>query len=456
MIVVLAIAVLGLAGAVVVAFRQAAAARAGEAAARAELDATREALSVAERHHEELREQERNAHEEQLAELKRATDEKIALLTGNREEFVKEMRAISSEVLKGATEQVTKLAAEARKAEHESAKGELKLRAAEIKEAVAPITEHLKKVETQVEHLERERKATHATVREMFNTTAKELGQLRMETGALVSALKRPQVRGSWGEIQLKNVVRVAGMTDHVDFHTQTSVDAGDEGTLRPDMTVHLPTGRDIVVDSKVPLDAYLTALEATTDDERDAHLDRHAAQLRSHLDKLATKAYHAKLERSAEFVVCFVPNEACYVAALDRDPRLLEHGAGKGVLIATPTTLLALLHATHYGWRQAEVEQSALEIAAAGRELHKRCATFLDSFSKLGRQLSSATNAYNDSVGSLEGRVLPQLRRFEQYGAGSEKQLTAPKAIDAAARSMTAPELEAGVGADEEATAAA
>jgi DNA recombination protein RmuC len=227
-----------------------------------------------------------------------------------------------------------------------------------------------------------------------------------------------------------------------VDFHAQASVDGGDDGMLRPDMTVHLPTGRDIVVDSKVPLDAYLTALEAAGDDERDVHLDRHAAQLRSHLDKLATKAYHAKLERSAEFVVCFVPNEACYVAALDRDPRLLEHGAGKGVLIATPTTLLALLHATHYGWRQAEVEQSALEIAAAGRELHKRCATFLESFSKLGRQLASATNAYNDSVGSLEGRVLPQLRRLEQYGAGSEKQLSSPSAIDSAARVVTAPEL--------------
>jgi DNA recombination protein RmuC len=307
---------------------------------------------------------------------------------------------------------------------------------------VAPIARHLERVGTQVEQLERDRRATQATVRQLFESTATELGKLRMETGALVNALKRPQVRGSWGEIQLKNVVNIAGMTDHVDFHAQATIDGGDDGALRPDMTVHLPTGRDIVVDSKVPLDAYLSALEAADDDEREAKLDRHAAQLRSHLDKLAGKAYHAKLERSAEFVVCFVPNEACYVAALDRDPRLLEHGAGKGVLIATPTTLLALLHATHYGWRQAEVERSALEIAAAGRELHKRCATFLDAFSKLGRQLTSATNAYNDSVGSLEGRVLPQLRRLEGYGAASEKQLPAPRAIDAAPRAMAVPEL--------------
>jgi DNA recombination protein RmuC len=316
---------------------------------------------------------------------------------------------------------------------------ERRLRANEATQAVAPIARHLEKVQEQVEHLERERGATLATMRELVGATNEQLGKLRTETGALVSALKRPQVRGSWGEIQLRNVVRVAGMTDHVDFHAQVTVDGGDDGALRPDMTVHLPTGRDIVVDSKVPLDAYLTALEAATDEDRDVHLDRHVAQLRAHLDKLATKAYHAKLERSAEFVVCFVPNEACYVAALDRDPRLLEHGAGKGVLIATPTTLLALLHATHYGWRQAEVEQSALEIAAAGRELHRRCATFLESFAKAGRQLSSATDAYNAAVGSLEARVLPQLRRLEEHGAASEKELAAPRAIDEAARTVTA-----------------
>jgi DNA recombination protein RmuC len=417
-------------------------ARAGERVVRHALEAERRARAADAEAARSLREQVEDSHRHRLADLERATQEKMALLTGGREELRREMQAISSEVLKGAADQLTRTLEAARRVEHEQAKGELRVRATEIKDAVAPIAKHLERVETQVEQLERDRRATHATVRQLFETTAGELSKLRMETGALVSALKRPQVRGSWGEIQLKNVVRVAGMTDHVDFHAQATIDAGDDGALRPDMTVHLPTGRDIVVDSKVPLDAYLTALEAGDDEERDIHLDRHAAQLRSHLDKLATKAYHAKLERSAEFVVCFVPNEACYVAALDRDPRLLEHGAAKGVLIATPTTLLALLHATHYGWRQAEVEESALQIAAAGRALHKRCATFLESFSKLGRQLASATNAYNDSVGSLEGRVLPQLRRLEQHGAGSEKELSAPRAIDSTARAVTAPEL--------------
>jgi DNA recombination protein RmuC len=418
-------------------------ARAAERIARSALEAEQRGRAADAEAARGLRDQMEEAHRERLGDLERVTQEKVALLTGNRDEFRRELQAISGEVLKGATEQATKALEAARRAEHEEAKGELRVRAAEIKEAVAPIAAHLEKVQSQVEHLERERRATHATVRQLFETTSDQLSKLRTETGALVSALKRPQVRGSWGEIQLKNVVRIAGMTDHVDFHAQVTIDAGDDGALRPDMTVHLPTGRDIVVDSKVPLDAYLAALETDDDDTRDAHLDRHAAQLRSHLDKLATKAYHAKLERSAEFVVCFVPNEACYVAALDRDPRLLEHGAGKGVLIATPTTLLALLHATHYGWRQAEVEESALQIAAAGKELHKRCATFLEAFSKLGRQLSSATNAYNESVGSLEGRVLPQLRRFEGYGAASEKTLSSPAPIDSSPRVMAVPEPE-------------
>jgi DNA recombination protein RmuC len=431
MLVLLALLVVALAAALVIVLSWLAAARNAQMIATA-------ALSGESR----LREQLETSHRDQLEQLRKATEDKVELLSGNRDQFRREMQAISAEVLQGATQQINQLAVEARKADREGAAGELRLRAAEIKDVVSPIADSLKQVQSQVEHLERERSATHASIREMFATTASELGKLRTETGTLVSALKRPQVRGSWGEMQLKNVVRIAGMTDHVDFHTQTTVDAGDGARLRPDMTVHLPTGRDIVVDSKVPLDAYLTALEATDDTEREGHLDRHAGQLRTHLDALAAKAYHAKLERSAEFVVCFVPNEACYVAALDRDPRLLEHGANRGVLIATPTTLLALLHATHYGWRQAEVEQSALEIAAAGRELHKRCSVFLDAYAKVGRHLTTVTDTYNKSVGSLEGRVLPQLRRLEDLGAKSEKELPAVRDVPSVTRALNLTEL--------------
>lgn len=388
--------------------------------------------------HERTLEALREHHRQQLESVR----EQIELVRGNREQLRDELKAISADVLKQTGDSLAQRLADQRRAEEQRATSEMDKRSAEIKHLVAPIAEHLQKVQAQVQTLERDRKETHGTVRQLFETITQEVGKLRMETGTLVSALKRPQVRGSWGEIQLRNVARIAGMTDHVDFHDQRTLDGGDDGRLRPDMTVHLPTGRDIVVDSKVPLDAYLASLEARDDSERERELDRHATQLRTHLDKLAGKAYHSKLERSAEFVVCFIPNEACYVAALDRDPRLLEHGAEKGVLIATPTTLLALLHATHYGWRQAEIEQSALEIAAAGKELHRRCARFLESFSKLGRQLDSATGAYNEAVGSLEARVLPQLRRFERFQAGSDRELITPKAVDSAPRAIIAAEL--------------
>ena len=258
----------------------------------------------------------------------------------------------------------------------------------------------------------------------MFETVNAEVTRLRGETGTLVSALKRPQVRGAWGEMQLRNCVAAANMTEHVDFVSQVTVTGSDGGRLRPDMVVHLPAERDVIVDAKVPMDAYLRALEATGEAEQQELLQQHGRQARRHIDALASKAYHAQFEASPEFVVLFIPNEGVYHAALEADPSLLEHGAAKGVLIATPASLIALLHATHYGWRQEKIAESAREIAAAGRELHKRIATFLEPYAKLGRQLNSAVNAYNQGAGSLDARVLPQLRRLEQAGASSEKPL--------------------------------
>lgn len=377
-----------------------------------------------------------------------AAAERFATLKGERDQLTVSMRSIAGEVLSGTTDQLIKLAAAQRTVDKEAATAELKSRTTEVKTVVAPVSEQLLKLQQQVEKLQQERAATAATVKQMIEQTASELGRLRTETGSLVAALKRPQVRGSWGEIQLRNVVRIAGMTEHVDFDRQVTVTDGDDGRLRPDMTVHLPTGRDIVVDSKVPLDAYLAALEFQDDDDRRAaELDRHARHLRTHIDQLASKSYHARLDRSAEFVVCFIPNEACYVAALDRDPSLTEHGADKGVLLATPTTLVALLRATHYGWRQAAVEESAQAITDAARDLHERVAIFADHYAKVGSRLNGATKAFNDSVGSFEGRLLPQLRRLEGLGAQSARSIDAPGQIDASARSLqaAADEIEAG-----------
>src|SRR4051794_37289042 len=322
--------------------------------------------------------------------------EKVALVTSGREQFADQMKAISGDVLRQVSEQAEKLATAQREGDRASAAGELGKRTEEIKRTLDPIAENLKRVSDEVARLERDRLTTHGQVRQLFETMSAEVGRLRDETGTLVSALKRPHVRGAWGEMQLRNCVAAANMTEHVDFVSQVSVSGTDGSRLRPDLVVHLPADRDVVVDAKVPMDAYLRALETADEAEQQKLLRQHGRQTRQHIDALASKAYHAQFAASPEFVVMFIPNEGVYCAALEAEPTLLEHGAAKGVLIATPTTLIALLHATYYGWRQEKIAESAQEIAAAGRELHKRIATFLEPFAKLGRQLNSAVNAYN------------------------------------------------------------
>ena len=383
-----------------------------------------------------------SAHERQLADLRAATEEKVALLSGNREQFAEQMKAISSDALRQLSEQVDKVAAAQREADRATAAGELGKRTEEIKRSLDPIAQNLKRVSDEVARLEQDRRTTHGQTRQMFESMSAEVGRLRDQTGTLVSALKRPQVRGAWGEMQLRNCVAAANMTEHVDFVSQASVTGSDGSRLRPDLVVHLPAERDVVVDAKVPMEAYLRALETVDEGEQQELLRQHGRQTRQHIDALASKSYHAEFASSPEFVVMFIPNEGVYCAALEAEPTLLEHGAAKGVLIATPTTLIALLHATYYGWRQEKIAESAREIAAAGRELHKRIATFLEPYAKLGRQLNSVVNAYNQGAGSLDARVLPQLRRLEEAGAGSEKSLPPLAGLETPARLIVAPEL--------------
>ena len=320
-----------------------------------------------------------------------------------------------------------------------AAAGELGKRTEEIKRSLDPIAHQLERVSGQVDQLERDRRTTHGQIRQMFESMNAEVTRLRGETGTLVSALKRPHVRGAWGEVQLRNCVAAANMTEHVDFVSQMSVSGSDGGRLRPDLVVHLPAERDVVVDAKVPMDAYLRALECSDEAEQQELLRQHGRQTLRHIDVLASKRYHAQFESSPEFVVLFIPNDGVYCAALEAEPTLIEYGAGRGVLIATPTTLIALLHATYYGWRQERIAESARDIAAAGRELHKRIATFLEPYAALGRQLNSAVNAYNQAAGSLDARVLPQLRRLEEAGAGSEKPVPPVTALDTPAKLMAA-----------------
>jgi DNA recombination protein RmuC len=363
-----------------------------------------------------------------------------------RARMQEELKAISLDVMAQTGATLAQSVADSRGADHERAAGELAKRTEEIKGLVTPVQEKLGRMESEIGRLERERRQAQGELAQMVRQLGEGVGGLRRETGNLVSALKRPSTRGSWGEIQLRNVVEMAGMVSHCDFLEQSTIQTGD-GALRPDMLVKLPGEKLVVVDSKVPLDAYLSSLEAEQEDERDVHAARHARQTREHIIKLASKGYQRQFDSTPEFVVMFVPSDGIYQAALAQDPGLIEYSVSQQVLMATPTTLIGLLWAVHYGWRQELIAESAREIAKDARELHQRLARFVTPFAKAGRQLSSAVSAYNEAVGSFDSRVVPQVRKIEEAGAASEREIEAPPALEVTARTIaTQAELEGGL----------
>jgi DNA recombination protein RmuC len=360
------------------------------------------------------------------------------LLRRSRERLRDELKSISVDVLAGTGETLAQRLAEQRRAEQERASGEMARRAEEFKGLVEPVQQKLGRMESEIARLERERRQAHGELAQMVRTLGDGVGTLRQETGNLVSALKRPATRGSWGEIQLRNAVEMAGMLAHCDFLEQRTI-GGEGGALRPDMLVRLPGGKLIVVDAKVPLDAYLAALESEDELAREAHVARHAKQTRSHIAKLAAKGYHGQLDSTPEFVVMFVPSDGIYQAALEADPALIEFGVQQQILIATPTTLIGLLWAAHYGWREERIAESARDIAESARELHRRLGRFVEPLGKVGRQLDSAVAAYNEAVGSFDARVVPQVRRIEEAGAASDREVSSPPPAETLARAVTA-----------------
>jgi DNA recombination protein RmuC len=361
-----------------------------------------------------------------------------ALLKANRERRRNELRSISVDVLRETGDSLAQRLEQVRRTEEERASGEMSRRAEEIKGIVRPVEEKLGRMESEIGRLERERRQAQGELAQMVRQLGDGVGTLRQETGNLVTALKRPTTRGSWGEIQLRNVVEMAGMVSHCDFVEQSTVETS-SGSLRPDMLVRLPGGKLVVVDSKVPLDAYLSALESSTESDRELHTARHARQTREHIAKLASKGYQGQFDSTPEFVVMFVPSDGIYQAALAADPALIEYGVQQQVLMATPTTLIGLLWAVHYGWRQELIAESAREIAESARELHRRLGRFVEPFAKVGRQLDSATSAYNEAVGSFDHRVIPQVRRIEQAGAASDREVPTPAVVESNARMVTA-----------------
>lgn len=357
----------------------------------------------------------------------------------DRERLRDEMKAISVDVLKQTGDSLAQRLADERRVEEARIAGELKTRTEQIKGLMAPMSEKLGKVEGEIARFERERKRSEGELASMIRQLHEGVGGLRQETGNLVSALKRPSTRGAWGEIQLRNVIEMAGMVSHCDFVEQSTIHTSEGAALRPDVLVRLPGEKLIVVDSKVPLDAYLAYLEATDEQQRELQLARHGKQTREHITKLASKGYQRQFDSTPELVVMFIPSDGIYHAALSADPSLIEYGVGEQVLIATPTTLIGLLRAIHYGWRQEQIAQSAKEIADAARELHKRLGRFVDPLAKMGRQLGSAVSAYNEAVGSFEKRVVPQVRRIEEAGASSDRAIESPKPLEDTPREVTA-----------------
>jgi DNA recombination protein RmuC len=368
--------------------------------------------------------------------------ERIAAITDAQERLSASFKALSAEALQSSMAQLSELARAQLRATQAEAKGELDQRRQAVEQLVAPLREQLQRVDTQLMRLDQERRESRGRLEAQLRTLAETGEKLRSETGALVTALRKPNARGQWGQMQLRNVVELAGMVRHCDFVEQSSV-IGDESVLRPDLVVSLPGGKQVVVDAKAPLQGVLDAYEARDDEERQRHLRDHARLLRKHVKTLADKAYWAGLDSAPDLVVMFLPGEHLYGAALEADPALIEDAMARRVLIATPTTLLAMLRAVAYGWQQERVAESAQAISALGRELHGRLVKLSTLLGTLGSRLNSAMRAYNETVGSYEARVLPAARRFADHGAVAEgRELPELEHVTVSARSVHPPEL--------------
>lgn len=371
---------------------------------------------------------ERKAHAVRLEEIEKARGEADT-------RFV----ALASEALGRNSDSFLRLVSERFQSHKVEADKDLKAREEAVAALVKPIREELKKVEARAQDLEKSREGAYRSVTEQVKQLAEGQSELRSETGRLVQALRRPQGAGRWGEHQLRNVLEMADMMQHVDFEEQANL-RGEDGALRPDVIIRLPGGKSVVVDAKAPLQAYLDAVQAKTEDERATHLDALARHVRAHVKTLSDKRYWDRLAEGTDFVVMFIPGDAFVAAAFERDPALFEEAVRNKVLIATPVTLIALVKAVGFGWQQELLAENARDIAAAGRELYERVRVFGGHMAGMGQSLKQAVERYNRSVGSLEGRVLPSARRLEALGAAPDgAELPAPEPVETEPRGLQA-----------------
>ena len=367
----------------------------------------------------------------------RAAEDRAALVDG---QLAERFQSLSAQALDASTARFLEIAEGRLRAENVKAAGELENRRAAVEHLVQPLRDTLAKVEDQLRQTEEARHLSHAALTEQMKITRQSSDDLRTQTQALVTALRRPEARGRWGEMQLRRVVELSGMAPRCDFDEQVSVST-DDGMLRPDMVIRLAGGKNIVVDSKVSLAAYLEAAETTDDTVREARLDAHARHLREHVDRLAAKAYWAALSPAPEFVVLFIPGEAFLAPALEHDPALLEHAITRKVHIATPTTLITMLRTAQYAWQQEALSENARAVFDLGRELYDRITGMGKHMDGLGKALTNAVSSYNKTVGSLEGRVLVSARKLHQLGV-VEAELSPPTPVEETVRALSAPDL--------------